>query len=88
MLSEFLILVFLGDAKASTSAVTADEEVEMTQEIVNLKCPYTGLEMVNPVRNIHCNHNYERDGIQQYIKHRRAAKYVHSVLFYYLYTPT
>jgi SUMO ligase MMS21 Smc5/6 complex component len=56
-----------------------DAEVEMTQENVNTKCPYTGMEMVNPVRNKNCGHNYDMEGIQQYIKQRKKkAKYVNT----------
>ncbi|XP_052778778.1 E3 SUMO-protein ligase NSE2-like [Mya arenaria] len=46
-----------------------DDDIEMTQEI-NTKCPYTGMDMVHPVRNKLCGHNYEREGIMQYIKQR------------------
>ncbi|XP_053377926.1 uncharacterized protein LOC123528457 isoform X1 [Mercenaria mercenaria] len=49
----------------------SDMDVEMTQEKVNTRCPYTGMEMVYPVRNKHCGHNYDKDGIQQYIKQRK-----------------
>ncbi|WAR26754.1 NSE2-like protein [Mya arenaria] len=47
-----------------------DDDIEMTQEI-NTKCPYTGMDMVHPVRNKLCGHNYEREGIMQYIKQRK-----------------
>ena len=44
---------------------------------MNTKCPYTGKEMKDPVRNKHCNHNYDREGANQLIRARGArAKYV------------
>lgn len=49
----------------------SDEDVEMTEEKVNTQCVYTGMEMVHPVRNKHCGHNYDKEGIQQYIKRRK-----------------
>ena len=54
-----------------------DEDIAMTQQEIVTKCPYTGQEMVQPVRNKICNHNYDRNGIQELIKNRgRRAKYV------------
>lgn len=66
------------DSQAGTNGISTNPDacIEVTQETVNFRCPYTGKEMVNPVRNIHCNHNYEKDGILHYIKHRREPKYV------------
>ena len=49
-----------------------DAEIVVTQQEVNTKCPYTGLEMQHPVRNKRCGHNYDRDGIKQFIKDRGA----------------
>ncbi|KAL5013466.1 hypothetical protein ScPMuIL_007736 [Solemya velum] len=52
-----------------------DEDIALTQQEVNTRCPYTGKEMKIPVRNKICNHNYDKDGIQQYMKNRgRKAK--------------
>lgn len=50
---------------------SVDDDVEMTQQTVNTKCPYTGKEMVMPMRNKICGHNYEKEGILQYIKQRK-----------------
>ncbi|XP_076437706.1 E3 SUMO-protein ligase NSE2-like [Babylonia areolata] len=57
-------------ASGSREGVEEEEEVEMTQQQVNTRCPYTGKEMVDPVRNIICRHTYDRAGIQQHIKQR------------------
>ena len=47
-----------------------EEDVEMTQQQINTKCPYTGKEMVDPVRNTICKHSYDKAGIMHYIKQR------------------
>ncbi len=76
-------MLIVSDEPTPTASVSPqlevddDVEVAMTQAEVNLKCPYTGMEMKNPVTNIHCKHNYDREGIMQFIKQRgRRAKYV------------
>ncbi|XP_034317492.1 LOW QUALITY PROTEIN: E3 SUMO-protein ligase NSE2-like [Crassostrea angulata] len=51
-----------------TPVCGGDEEMVLTQSDVNTRCPYTGKDMVNPVTNKHCKHNYDRDGIYYYIK--------------------
>ncbi|KAK6167631.1 hypothetical protein SNE40_021610 [Patella caerulea] len=48
-----------------------DLDVEMTQQNMVTKCPYTGQEMTFPVRNIICGHNYEKEGIMEYISKRK-----------------
>jgi len=47
-----------------------DSDIEMEVAQVNLKCPVTGKEMTDPVRNVHCTHNYERKGIQHHMKQK------------------
>ncbi|KAK2166551.1 hypothetical protein NP493_1317g00059 [Ridgeia piscesae] len=48
-----------------------DDDIAVMQE-VNTKCPYTGKEMTHPVRNIHCGHHYEKEGITQLMKNRKG----------------
>ena len=48
------------------------EDVAVTQQEVNTKCPYTGQEMTNPVKNKLCGHSYDRDGIMALIKNRKG----------------
>ena len=50
----------------------SDIEVEVTQQSINLKCPVTGKEMTDPVKNKHCTHNYERTGIIQLMQQRKG----------------
>ncbi|XP_055997156.1 E3 SUMO-protein ligase NSE2-like [Ostrea edulis] len=50
---------------------TGDEEMVLTQSDINTRCPYTGKDMVNPVTNKHCEHNYDREGILHYIKTKK-----------------
>ncbi|XP_074656090.1 E3 SUMO-protein ligase NSE2-like [Tubulanus polymorphus] len=52
--------------------LSGDEDLICTQKQVHTKCPYTGLEMTNPVRNKICGHNYDRLGIEDYLKKRGA----------------
>ncbi|ESO85988.1 hypothetical protein LOTGIDRAFT_129800 [Lottia gigantea] len=57
-----------------TRAITQgeeDEDVQMTEDNVVTKCPYTAQEMTNPVKNKICGHNYEKDGILEYISNRK-----------------
>ena len=58
-----------------------DEDVEMTQTAINTKCPYTGKEMVVPMKNKICGHNYEKEGILQYI-HQRKKKARYKTFIY------
>ena len=51
----------------STSTSIA-EDITMTQSDVNTRCPYTGKDMINPVKNKHCGHHYDKEGITHYIK--------------------
>ncbi|PVD32203.1 hypothetical protein C0Q70_07632 [Pomacea canaliculata] len=53
-----------------SSASMQEDDIEMTQAMVNTKCPYTGQEMVDPVRNKICKHTYDKVGILEYIKRR------------------
>ncbi|KAK7091441.1 E3 SUMO-protein ligase NSE2-like isoform X2 [Littorina saxatilis] len=52
------------------SSPVMEEDVEMTQEQVNTRCPYTGQEMVDPVRNVICKHAYDKTGITHYVTKR------------------
>ncbi|KAL4226175.1 hypothetical protein ACF0H5_014161 [Mactra antiquata] len=58
------------DISVPKQGTSNDDDIEVTQEI-NTKCPYTGMQMVKPVTNKHCGHNYDKDGILQYIKQRK-----------------
>lgn len=48
-----------------------DDDIAMTQQAMHTRCPYTGMDMVNPVTNKHCGHNYDRDGILEYVSKRK-----------------
>lgn len=54
----------------TANAPLVEEDIEMTQENMNTKCPYTLQEMVDPIRNKICKHNYDKSGIHEYIKRR------------------
>lgn len=49
-----------------------DDDVIMTQEELGIKCPYTQKVMEEPVRNIICNHNYEKGAIQEFILRKKG----------------
>ena len=53
---------------------TIDEEMAITQKAVNTKCPITGAEMTNPMKNKHCGHVYDSQGIQDLCKRRSRPK--------------
>ncbi|KAL7647236.1 UNVERIFIED_CONTAM: hypothetical protein RMT77_002494 [Armadillidium vulgare] len=50
---------------------SVDEEIVTTQETINLIDPYTKKMMENPVRNIHCNHVYEKETTLALIKQKK-----------------
>jgi len=50
--------------------IRVDDDLAITQSKLNTRCPYTGQEMVDPVKNTHCGHSYERSGILTLISHR------------------
>ncbi|ELU09037.1 hypothetical protein CAPTEDRAFT_158041 [Capitella teleta] len=50
--------------------VQIDGDLIMTQGVQSTKCPYTQQEMEYPVKNKHCGHTYDREGIAALIKHR------------------
>lgn len=53
------------------------EDLVVQEETNTLKCPYTGKQMVSPMKNTNCGHSYDREGITLYIKQRgKRAKYV------------
>ncbi|XP_008275208.1 E3 SUMO-protein ligase NSE2 [Stegastes partitus] len=51
-----------------------DEDLAVTQTQINLTCPLTQVEMVNPVKNKKCNHHYDEGAILGLIKTRRSQK--------------
>ncbi|XP_041649810.1 E3 SUMO-protein ligase NSE2 isoform X1 [Cheilinus undulatus] len=51
-----------------------DEDIAVTQSQVNFICPLTQVEMVKPVKNKTCNHNYEEEAIRGLIKNKRIQK--------------
>ncbi|KAH3820805.1 E3 SUMO-protein ligase NSE2-like [Dreissena polymorpha] len=57
--------------ESSSKTGQGEMEIEVSQETLTFKCPYTGKVMECPMRNKHCGHSYERDGILQYIKQRQ-----------------
>ncbi|XP_005108376.1 E3 SUMO-protein ligase NSE2 [Aplysia californica] len=58
--------------KSNLLGETEDDEVALTQTEVNIKCPYTGKNMVDPVRNTICGHVFDRDGIMGHIRAKKA----------------
>lgn len=52
----------------------SDEEILITQEVENVRCAITGMEMTDPVRNTVCGHNYDRAGIEHYLSTRPNGK--------------
>ena len=50
-----------------------DDDVIMTQEEIGIKCPYTQKVMIEPVQNKHCGHNYEKNGIQEFVLRKKGC---------------
>ncbi|KAK3087711.1 hypothetical protein FSP39_009508 [Pinctada imbricata] len=59
-------------SSAPTQEMVVDEDLAMTQSEQSTRCPYTGKDMVIPVRNRHCGHRYDKDGIMHYIKTKKS----------------
>ena len=58
-----------GTQSASQSATLSEsEDFVMTEATISTKCPITGKEMVQPVKNVHCGHHYEKDGMLAHVK--------------------
>ena len=51
-----------------------DEDLAMTQTEVNYKCPYTGREMVKPMKNKTCGHNYDEEAVREMFKAKSTVK--------------
>ncbi|CAK6954358.1 E3 SUMO-protein ligase NSE2 [Scomber scombrus] len=51
-----------------------DEDVVVSQSQVNFTCPLTQVEMVNPVKNKKCNHQYDEGAILGLIKAKHSQK--------------
>lgn len=56
------------DQSLPAASEQIDDDIAMTQPEINTRCPYTGKEMINPVKNKHCGHHYDQEGISHYIK--------------------
>ncbi|KAK2158217.1 hypothetical protein LSH36_174g01009 [Paralvinella palmiformis] len=68
------LLTTVNPPECSTSdqnSTQLDDDMVMVQEVAT-KCPYTGKEMRDPVKNIHCKHNYDREGITAAMKLRKG----------------
>ncbi|XP_052089378.1 E3 SUMO-protein ligase NSE2-like isoform X1 [Mytilus californianus] len=64
-----------GSYAGPATSTQIDEDIAMTQPEVNTRCPYTGKDMINPVKNSYCGHHYDKEGISHYIKIKgRKAK--------------
>ena len=48
-----------------------DDDIVMTEEEIEIKCPYTQMVMMEPMRNKVCGHNYEKTAIEQFIKRKK-----------------
>lgn len=64
-----------GSLSGPVQPTPLDEDIAMTQTDVNTRCPYTGKDMIIPVKNKNCGHHYDKEGITHYIKIKgRKAK--------------
>ncbi|GFS17408.1 E3 SUMO-protein ligase NSE2 [Elysia marginata] len=59
-------------AALTGSAEESQGELAMTEMDINIRCPYTGCTMQDPVRNILCGHVYDRTGILTYVKQKKS----------------
>ncbi|XP_064652300.1 E3 SUMO-protein ligase NSE2-like isoform X2 [Lineus longissimus] len=55
-----------------TAGDEGDDEVAVTQQDINTRCPYLAREMTNPWRNLICKHNYDKEAVDQMLKQRKS----------------
>ena len=75
----FYYILLLGVSNGASSEVMfpEGEDCAVTETTISTRCPITGKEMVHPVKNVHCGHHYERDGVLSIIKaKKRKARFV------------
>nr|XP_046255058.1 E3 SUMO-protein ligase NSE2 [Scatophagus argus] len=63
-----------GSQESADKMEELDEDIAVTQSQVNFTCPLTQVEMVNPVKNKKCNHNYDEGAILGLIKTKHSQK--------------
>lgn len=66
-----LYLVFKDNEDFIDKNMEQDDEIQATQEDINILDPFTKKEMINPVRHVPCGHVYEKTTILQLIKERK-----------------
>lgn len=52
-----------------------DDDIEMTQDDINVIDPFTKKRMTDPVKNKVCGHVYERDSITSILKMNKNTRY-------------
>ena len=56
------------------------DDIVMTCEKISIKCPITQKVMKHPIKNKHCGHCYDREGIEELIRHRGEKARLLSVI--------
>jgi len=75
---EFMV-AFVDQLKAIDSSIpiktgangTRDTEMEMSVAHVSTKCPFTQVEMVNPVKDKTCGHSFEKEAVLSHISNEQ-----------------
>ena len=73
-------LVDFSQGSESEAAAAADddgEDIAVTSQAIQTIDPYTKREFVDPVKNVVCNHAYERSTIMELLKAGRAPRCYH-----------
>ena len=47
-------------------------DIAISQAQTSTKCPVSGSEMKDPVKNAQCGHRYDREAIRQLMRQRRG----------------
>lgn len=63
------------DADGSTRPVLDDDDIEMTQDDINVIDPFTKKRMTDPVKNKACGHIYDRESVTQLLKMNKNMRY-------------
>ena len=66
---------FAADGQEEQEAMDDDgDELAVTGQTIQTIDPYSKREFVDPVKNIRCNHSYEKDTIMEVIRNHRDSR--------------
>lgn len=71
----FIILAF--DKSSQNADDTMDDDIQFTQNEINVIDPFSKKRMVDPVKNKVCNHVYDKNTVEEVLKMNPRTRYLH-----------